>query len=223
MITAAGPVAFVKWESAAIDMMHGMQLASCRRSKRFRYVLSVKMRQDRRHTLQALKGLGAPYHDAALMRGLASLLSQYHDLVFDRACVHWCRPGAPVVLGNGDPVKTFKPVADKTGTRFSYTAHLPFDTHEEFQTNVTDSHSIVLFHYVTRSREEFVERKATMIGSGKYGMEFRNMTMAAEAGGPGANLSQAEMFADFEARHEFDKDDAICKQGAAIAEAAGLA
>lgn len=73
-----------------------------------------------------------------------------------------CRHGAVAVLGNGNPLfmNRYKimPGNGEQANSVSYRAHLDPGVHKH-NTNITPAHEVVLFHYVTRSQNAFVERK----------------------------------------------------------------
>ena len=55
---------------------------------------------------------------------------------------------------------------------WSYVAHMPEFGSEDMHDEITDDHQIVLYHYVTRSQQEFVERKLTHTNLGAYSADF---------------------------------------------------
>lgn len=120
------------------------------------------------------------------------------------------------MLGDGTPL----PLIGATGKgvspgAVSYHGHIE-QRKRLTQSQLTDQHSLVLFHYVTRSRSSFVERKIKLRG-GIYATEFA--ALAANSTVPGASVNMTAIFDNFEAAHGFDGDHAICKQGARLAEA----
>lgn len=123
-----------------------------------------------------------------------------------------CRPGAAVAYGDGTPVDMFQvKLPNGSSKAVSYRAHVHEDL-EVQKSHLTAEHSLVLFHYVTRSRNDFMQRKINL-RSGVYASEFAAL---AKAAGP---FSEQATFDAFEARHGFDGDHAICHQGAALAAA----
>ena len=78
----------------------------------------------------------------------------------------------------------------------------------EFHSIVTDDYSLVLFHYVTRSFEEFMNRKIKN-RSGQYASEFQKQLSEMVFTEPAV----IEKFKEFEAHHLFDGDSPICHQG----------
>ena len=130
--------------------------------------------------------------------------------------VHQCtfRDGGVAVLGNGEPLKMRR--ASGGGT--SHVGHLPSQAHALYS-HPSDEYQLALFHYVTRAQDDFIRRKITL-RSGVYATEFA--ALSAASGGKGARPSQAridEQYAAFEREHGFDGRDAMCEQGAAMADA----
>jgi hypothetical protein len=103
-----------------------------------------------------------------------------------------------------------------SGKAISYRAHVD-EADQAEKSQLTRDHSLVMFHYVTRSRDDFLKRKINL-RSGVYASEFAALATAA---GPYSQLQGT--FDAFEAHHGFDGDHAICKQGAALSAAYKLA
>ena len=106
---------------------------------------------------------------------------------------------------------------------WSYVAHMPEFGSEDMHDEITDDHQIVLYHYVTRSQQEFVERKLTHTNLGAYSADF------AEAVGDNSTVPVSEhpdldrLYADFERKHGFDGTHAICSQATHVAAAMNAA
>jgi hypothetical protein len=107
--------------------------------------------------------------------------------------------------------------------------HLSDNELEKFKT-VTDDAQIVLFHFVTRSQNDFMTRKINL-RSGVYATEFKNMTIgdgsASGEDGEARELPSGRkldgLYARFERDHGFDGDYPVCRQGAALTDAVNAA
>ena len=116
------------------------------------------------------------------------------------------------------PVRVKVPNVKPPNPAWSYVAHLPDKGDRTPHWNITDDHQIVLYHYVTRSQQEFVERKLTHTNLGAYSADF------ADAVGDNSTVPVAEhpdldrLYAAFERKHGFDGRHIECAQGVRIAE-----
>lgn len=147
---------------------------------------------------------------------------------FREAEVHQCtfETGAVVALGDGS-LPAMRKVEIEGIAGSSHKAHLYGDALNG-HTAITDELQVVLFHYVTRSRSEFVSRKVRQGTGGVYQQAY--MATAAELLGEEKKRkalrdedAEAEVFAALEARFGLDGDAAICHQGAAAAAAVAAA
>ena len=136
--------------------------------------------------------------------------------------VHQCnfRPGAVSVLGNSEPLNMWRvkmvPNAEDGPYGASNAGHLSEAEHKLF-TTITNSYQVVLFHYVTRSRDDFVKTKINR-RSGVYATQFA--AMQSDSGQEHPSEEQlAQQYAAFEHEHGFDGQHAICEQGAHLATA----
>lgn len=119
-------------------------------------------------------------------------------------------------MSNSDPLRTFSVAGpDLSPDAMSYNGHVE-PALQERQAQLTNSHSLAIFHYVTRSRADFVERKIKMRG-GMYATQFA--ALAAESADSGVVLNLSATFDAFEAAHGFDGQHEICKQGARLSDA----
>jgi hypothetical protein len=119
------------------------------------------------------------------------------------------------VLGNAEPLNMWrvKMIPGQEGPYgASYAGHLSENEHKFF-TDITDDYQLVLFHYVTRSQNSFIERKITR-RSGVYATTYKEIADRAEDG-----ASQDTLYALFEHEYGFDGAHVICEQGAPIAAA----
>lgn len=90
----------------------------------------------------------------------------------------WCRFGAVAVLGNAEPLNMWRvKMTPGPGTAgpygASYAGHLSENEHKFF-TKITNDYQVVLFHYVTRSQNSFVERKINR-RSGVYATTYAEL------------------------------------------------
>ena len=93
----------------------------------------------------------------------------------------WCRRGAVSVLGNGDPLYMDRyemPVSKTAAPKHkpfsvSHRAHLEPTFHKKY-TKISNDFQVVLFHYVTRSQNSFVERKINR-RSGVYATTYSEL------------------------------------------------
>lgn len=147
--------------------------------------------------------------------------------------VHQCafQLGAVPLLGDG--AETFTrtmPMPRKVNKHRivekcdQHRAHLPPEEYEGHEL-LTDAHKIVLFHYVTRSQEDFVGKKVLQGKGGKFQQRF--LAIAEEILGDEKETAlhddavAARVFAALEHEFGFDGDAAICGEGAGLAQ--GLA
>lgn len=118
-------------------------------------------------------------------------------------------------MGNSEPVDMWRVRMTRTGTGpfgVSYAAHIPPEDHEPFAT-LTDEYQVVLFHYVTRSQDKFIERKIKLSGTGKYAEAFNELRANT------TDMSEDNLYARFEEFFGLDQDAGVCKQGARVATA----
>ena len=136
--------------------------------------------------------------------------------------VHQCnfRFGAVSVLGNSEPLNMWRvkmiPSSDDRGPFGASNAGHLSEAEHKFFTQITNDYQIVLFHYVTRSQEDFVQRKINR-RSGVYATQFAALQKA--DGGELDGLQLDAQYAAFEHQHGFDGDHSVCQQGGAIADA----
>jgi hypothetical protein len=132
--------------------------------------------------------------------------------------VHQCnfRFGGVSVLGNSEPLNMWRvkmvPGANDGPFGASNAGHLS-EVEHRFFTDITADYQIVLFHYVTRSQEDFIQRKINL-RSGIYATQFAAMQTTASSA-PTSDEVDAQ-YAAFEREHGFDGRFPICEQGAAI-------
>lgn len=123
-----------------------------------------------------------------------------------------CRFGAAAVLGNSDPLGMWRISVKKFGikggehTASSYPAHLGPKEHAR-ATNITDDYQILLFHFVTRAQNNFVDRKIKL-QSGVYATTYAEIAANATA-----DTDTDELYKRFENSYGFDGEHDICKQG----------
>jgi len=129
--------------------------------------------------------------------------------------VYWtCRPGAPAVLGNGLPLQLYRfehRHSRRFSPRISYDGHLK--SNAEFHSLLRGEQALVIFHYVTRSADEFIRRK---VFSGTKGFVATGFQASAT---PGANVTSElrQRFHEYEAQLELTSDQPICRQGSKLA------
>lgn len=131
---------------------------------------------------------------------------------------HLYRYGAAAVLGNTDPIGMWRVQLQRFGIsggeRYaaSYPAHLSPKEHRR-STNITNDYQILLFHYVTRAQNNFIERKINR-QSGVYATTYREIQ-----GNATADADTDELYARFEHEYGFDGDHTICRQGSRLSAA----
>eukprot|EP00892_Ulva_mutabilis_P003507 jgi/Ulvmu1/1528/UM011_0258.1 len=151
------------------------------------------------------------------MKCLGNAFWLYKNMTFRPTHVHQCtlRYGAAAVLGNTDPLGMWRVNLQgfgiKGGERFaaSYPAHLSPHEHAR-ATNLTDDYQLLLFHYVTRAQNNFIERKINL-RSGVYATTFREIQ-----GNATADTDTDELYKRFEHEYGFDGEHAICQQGSRL-------
>lgn len=144
----------------------------------------------------------------------------HENRTFRPTHVHQCnfRSGAVAVLGNSEPLNMWRvDMEPNSGTEgpfgSSYAGHLS-DAEHRFFSDITSDYQIALFHYVTRSQDDFVQRKINL-RSGKYATQFAEVA----GGNPTTPEALDAQYATFEREHGFDGNFPICEQGGAIAAA----
>jgi hypothetical protein len=156
---------------------------------------------------------------AKQMKCLGSSFWFHPHATFRPMHVHQCsfRFGAVAVLGNSEPLNMWRvnmiPSSPAGPLGTSYAGHLNEADHNMF-TSITNDYQIVLFHYVTRSQDDFVRRKINL-RSGIYATQFAAMANKNES----SPADTDKQYAAFEQEHGFTGEHAICKQGAIIADA----
>lgn len=129
-----------------------------------------------------------------------------------------CRCGAVAAMGNSEPVDMWRVRMGKGKGPYgiSYAAHLPPEDHEPFAA-LTDEYQLVVFHYVTRSQDKFIERKIKLSGTGKYAETFAQLRANT------SDVSEDALYGRFEALFGLDRERRICTQAAAVSAAMGEA
>lgn len=115
----------------------------------------------------------------------------------------------PVTLTDGTPLHLYQntgmtnPQNDSAlGDSRTYRGHLDHDT---YNSTITEEHSLVLFHYVTRSLEDYTSRKINLpsgIFTAKYVQQYGKKQHL--------DLRDGSVMADFEHANEFDGTSAVC-------------
>lgn len=153
------------------------------------------------------------------------------------------RIGGVAVLGNGEPVPMWEaevmdlsvtggrrrgrpPAAgttpdpppdveelDDTPTGATYMSHL---SNEAYAGNraVSDRYQLAIFHYITGSADAFLERKYAR--AGKFGLGFEKLAAA-------SGKERRKVLREWEADIGLDGEAALCRQGAALADAMAAA
>ena len=204
----------------------GALKAVLRRS--FRYTSSVSMQWvlfgASGHKAPPAEGQLRGFHRctgclAKQMKCLGSAFWFHPRLTFRPTHVHQCnfRFGAVSVLGNGEPLNMWRVnmvpgSTDNSTLGASHAAHLSEGEQKHF-TSITNDYQIVLFHYVTRAQDEFVQHKI-LRRSGVYATEFAKVAEDMAAG-----TSLDAQYAAFEHEHGFDGQHDVCGQGAPLADA----
>ena len=156
------------------------------------------------------------------MKCLGSAFWLHETRTFRPTHVHQCtfRDRSVALLGDGQPLPMRRYGIHPGGSSpfgWSYDGHLePADFKRAG--NVTDALQIVLFHYVTRSQNAFIERKIKL-RSGVYATMFAE---TAHGGRPSQDELDAQ-YAAFEHKHGFDGQAPVCEQGGAMAAAMAAA
>lgn len=150
------------------------------------------------------------------------MFSQVHghaDGHADSLCCVLCRPGAAAVATDGRAHPLFwvnNPTIHKPAVL--YRGILTYKVLEEERKQVTDDHSLAIFHYVVRSQKQFIQHKIreNMEGTGVYAKSFAKEVANQRWTGEEEILHG---FRRFETKHGLDGDHDICKLGAALSDA----
>lgn len=115
----------------------------------------------------------------------------------------------PVTLTDGTPLHLYgnngmtNPQNDSAlGDSRTYRGHLDADTYDR---TITSEHRLVLFHYVTRSLDDYTSRKINLpsgIFTNKYVQQYGKQKHL--------NLRDGSVMADFEKANDFDGTAAVC-------------
>ena len=161
-------------------------------------------------------------HLSAQVKSLANT-HWLHTPAFDVKQVHNAnyKPGSVALFGNGDAVHMTLRQPKKgegwDGSTEPHQMHASILHAEQFKRNseLTELHQLVIFHYVTRSQDDFVQRKLALPGGGRFKTHFPELV---DAAAPHAS-SLRELFRQFEHRFRLDGNDTVCSQGAELAAA----